>query len=398
MDLQEYIEYLYESTNENIVGVSLGYKTTQNIQTEDIAICFKVKKKLPLSALSPEDIIPSKISINNILYKTDIIEGNNLKLVLACQITNPNQHTALIRPLLGGVSVTNGDDLSFYVGTMGALVRDNEDDSIVGLTNAHVVIADSFVASEKPSEYNIRDKNVTQPALGDISSLEDIPFSTIGETKRYYPVSSSSPNYVDAALIHIKEDSLLNNNSNKVLGLDSNLPFATTQEIDSLLSAPKIKLFKSGRTTGAIGGQTCDIVTKSLNFVGSAPYPKIDGSQTSITISDCIEFSYEDFRPNVCVPGDSGSVLIGVFNGVNKIVGLVFATDNYVSGDITKENALGYANRIDRLANMLNISSWNGAGINISNKNDWEYIEEEGTEDQVTINRNGKTYWQVGTL
>ena len=40
--------------------------------------------------------------------------------------------------------------------------------------------------------------------------------------------------------------------------------------------------------------------------------------------------------------------------------------------------------------------NFNGNNIVISNGN-WEYIQEEGSEDQITIIRDNKKYWQIGT-
>jgi hypothetical protein len=395
MNIQQHIENLYESTSDNIIGVSLGYKIINNIQSNQICICFKVKKKLPLSELDEKEIVPAQLTINDTPYLTDVIQGSSLKLVSPCLLTSLNSHTSLTRPIIGGVSITNVDDLSFYLGTLGALVRDNEDNSIVGLTNLHVIVADGFIASEKTSPYNTANKTVTQPALGDVASLEDIPYISIGKVKRFYPITSVGTNYIDAALVHIDSSSLINSSSCGVLGLSSQLPFATTSEIDSLISSnPKIKLFKSGRTTGALGGDTCDIFVRALNYTGAAGYNKINEmNTTSITLSDLIEFSYEDLRTGVCIAGDSGSILVGKIGGVNKIVGLVFANDVYGS----TADALGYACRIDKVAELLNVSSWNGSNIVISDGN-WEYIQEEGSEDQISIIRDDKKYWQIGTI
>ena len=60
------------------------------------------------------------------------------------------------------------------------------------------------------------------------------------------------------------------------------------------------------------------------------------------------------------IPGDSGSVLISSINGSFKIIGLCFAgtpvSDPINSGT---NGVLGIANRIDKVAEFLEIQPWN---------------------------------------
>jgi hypothetical protein len=45
----------------NVVGVGIGFRQQQQTRTDDVVLVVLVEKKLPLSQLAPEDIIPSQI-------------------------------------------------------------------------------------------------------------------------------------------------------------------------------------------------------------------------------------------------------------------------------------------------------------------------------------------------
>jgi hypothetical protein len=45
----------------NVVGVAMGYRQTSGLPTETLALVVMVTHKVPQSALSPEDQIPSSL-------------------------------------------------------------------------------------------------------------------------------------------------------------------------------------------------------------------------------------------------------------------------------------------------------------------------------------------------
>ena len=45
----------------NVVGVAIGYRQTSSLPTETLALVVMVTHKVPQSALSPEDQIPSSL-------------------------------------------------------------------------------------------------------------------------------------------------------------------------------------------------------------------------------------------------------------------------------------------------------------------------------------------------
>jgi hypothetical protein len=92
--------------------------------------------------------------------------------------------------------------------------------------------------------------------------------------------------------------------------------------------------------------------------------------------------------------GDSGSALIADFNGVWKIIGLVFAGGTIVQAGVTYY--VGVACRIDEIANIMQIEAWDGTAKNYIDDNSFQYITVPGGSSDLTKTCGGSTYWQVG--
>lgn len=399
-EILKLVESYYDNTDENVLGVGYGYKMVNGLFTNEKSIIFTVKEKKPLSSLSQDKVIPQKIDTSNGSISTDVIQGD---FNLICDssfynwMTTPPSNRNKIRPLKGGVSVTNFSSLQNSVGTLGLLARDNDSNSLVGVSNNHVLINDAFIASQRnPNNIltNVKFNSVTQPNESGNMGIQN----SIGFVKKYYPIRSGQFNYIDVAITTINESEIDYNESYKQEGLSTTtLNFATTNEINSLLTTNPL-LFSAGRTTGAKGeGNTKLVVIASPSVISTIYYNK-QGSPTPISFSDCIQFVASGSTiPNgsVCIypinSGDSGSALIADFNGEKKIIGLVFA-----SGSNGSEVVYGYACRIDRIAQSMNISPWNGESLNFSNINNVEEYPIDGLSDQIFIEANGKKYWQVG--
>ena len=63
-NIKQKIQELYNSTPENIHGVSLGYKYIGGAKTNLYSIVFNVDKKISLDMLSDADKIPKTILID----------------------------------------------------------------------------------------------------------------------------------------------------------------------------------------------------------------------------------------------------------------------------------------------------------------------------------------------
>jgi hypothetical protein len=369
-NLFPYLENLFELMPSGIIRLSLDYKITSGVQTDEVSIVFGVEKKIPLDKLSGQYIIPKTLNIENTIYKTDVVEAGLACFIPACHdsFANPPSSTILShrskqRPLKGGITLTCQNTNSLTTGTLGLICVDNETDCLVGLTNAHVALGREFyIFASGEYNYNTVDKRVIQKT----ETNSETPSDTIGNVYRFFPLLHGTVsneiggyrNYIDAALVTIRKcdqngvPTINNQESFKQLNIryDIPMPFATTEEIDSIFGS-NIRLFHAGRTTGPKGTLSCPLKVNSLSpismEIGDFPY-----SNHVARYFDIIEFSYVDDTNYPVNGGDSGSVLIADFNGEFKIIGLVFALQ------ILPTPNKAFACRIDNVASMLNISAW----------------------------------------
>jgi hypothetical protein len=421
--LNETIKNLYESTPDYVHSVGYGYKFISGKFTDQLSIKFKVDKKLPISEIPDGEILPKNITVDGVEIATDVVESKRKKHMGSCwnyirdnYVYGENKYLDDVksrqRPLKGGVSVGNfaGSmvlldpdnnpidilDSDTYVwvggGTLGAIVVDNYDNSLVGLTNAHVLAGRDYWEYSKTDNYN---QEITTPygIAGDIynkrtynisddilvkniygqdfvypqnmyqpSELDILEADNIGRPKRYVANSIYEANYIDAGLVSIKKSELDEVKSKRLYGFPDNIvarqkgfPFATTQEINSILTGDQRlnSLFSVGRTTGPKGSIAgCN----QLKLIGIHEYAEVE----DFDYYDLLEYAYIDYSPYPIDGGDSGSVVVAPFGDPNspvyKIIGLAFAGDDYV----------GDACRIDRVASGLNISAFTGSGYNDS--------------------------------
>lgn len=404
--IKELTRYYHEITPEDVVGVSFGKKETGGVLTDKNAVVFTVLKKKPLDEIPEQERIPSLIEFSGVTFETDVEEGE-IHFLESCPsdfytwTTTPPSNRNTIRPLQGGISSTNYTNLGSYVGTLGFLAVDNDTNSLVGVSNNHVLVYDAFQANElNPSgeRSSIQNNFVTQPNESGNSGLQN----AIGLVKRYVPLSGTSYyNSVDCALTTINESDIDYSTSYKQYGMTgwvTPLDFATTSEIDNLLETNP-NLFSSGRTTGPKGEGDMKLFAESISSVISIAYHK-QGVSTTVYFEDCIKFyASASTTPSgyVCTypiaPGDSGSALVADFGGTRKIVGLVFAGSS--SGGVTTR---GYANRIDKVVEQINISVWSGQTVNFSNTGSTETYTVSGLSSVDTLNLSGNTYWQAGII
>jgi len=392
-ELLKLIEDYYENTDENVVGVEYGFKEIDGKITDEKSIVFSVKEKKPKDQIPENQLLPKEIILNDVKFKTDVIES---EFELLCDSnfyswnTTPPSNRNLIRPIKGGLSVANYDSLPGYVGTLGFLAIDDDTGSLVGVSNNHVLIDDAFICSERNSN------SIISNVKGDNTNQPNGPSNSIGIVKKYYPISSGSYNYVDVALTTLDSGVIDNNISylqEGLTGWTQSLSFASTTEINNLLNT-KPFLYSTGRTTGAKGEGDTKLLIHAFPAVVQVPYKK-QNVDTTVIFSDCIVFIASGAttpQGSVCIypiaPGDSGSALIADFNGVRKIIGLVFAGST--------DGIFGIACRIDRVAELMNISEWNGELVNFSDKNNIEEFTIDGLSNQPFIIDGGKKFWQVG--
>ena len=395
-NIKNKIQELFDSTPEG-VGVMFGNKIRNGEYTGEPSIVFTVEKKLPLSEIPSDQILPSSVEIDGVTYSTDVFESGVIE-TFACpssvtsgcyswQTITPGNR-ATVRPIKGGVSLTS-QNTQGSVGTLGFLAVDTATGGLVGVTNNHVVIADAYYTSQRTLPGLVQNEtNDSAYQTGDIqpssSSLK------IGEVVRYVPISTPpSYNQVDGALVSIDQSVMSNSESYKQFGLSgtSVMPFATTAEIDALVG--NVNVSSSGRSSGVKQGSLCGLSIQGVSYVTGVSGYKKQGNPTVAYFNNCISFTrvYPDCLYPI-YPGDSGSGLIANIGGVDKIVGLCFAGSS----------TLGIAARIDEVVSQLGIESWSGSTPNFIDLSSKKLVTTAGLSSEKTITCSGQTLWQVGLI
>ena len=466
--LQDTIRDWYSKTPDSVHAVGWGYKRTNDVCTDELCVIFSVLSKKPLTELTQEEILPTSLIIDNETIKTDVIQRSRLFRLKghighiggswgSCtegeNNSNAKQHRAMHRPLIGGIEIRKHGETRG--GTLGGLFRDKDDGSVVGLTNAHVALAgllETALWSQSSRSYNADaniqyDGAIAQPISDgfQVNMMGDFFPDTgdIGDTKRYYPLIQATPpittdslvnfNYIDAAVIGIEDSKLLGPYSGSQLGPKPpvNYGVATTAEIDGLVSNRNI-LSKSGRTTGYVDTLICtdpicrnirlqyenrpqnSIIAKQLNYTFNLD--STIASPIDLLFTDCILFSFNaqakdsygnwQSLPNVCVGGDSGSLLLADFNGVKKIVGLIFAggpaDDDNPLFDVAFWDNQGLACRIDTVMSLLNLEAIGPNDQKQTNpQRNWSYalIDVPVTSSYIaTKTIDNMKFWECGQI
>ena len=152
---------------EGVVGVGVGKKVSNGVDTGREAIVVFVKRKRPLSELSARAILPRMVDD----VEVDVIEVGDLKALKGA-------HEEIHRPLVAGISVGH---YRITAGTLGLIVVKNGQAYI--LSNNHVLSDENRARIGDP---------VLQPGPYDFGTIEDqvatlsdfIPIRFAGEENR----------------------------------------------------------------------------------------------------------------------------------------------------------------------------------------------------------------------
>lgn len=367
-------------------------------------------------------------------------------------LTAPTNRSAFAT-LKGGISITSVNQ-SNSVGTLGMIVQDIHTNALVGLTNNHVVIGNSIAAQYQNLNAflgnNFPTTNEVFPNSNFSCQPGEFGFQTnlkYGQVVRYVPlvpnssinltvgISSPSPslvpkNRVDGALVSIDCNKIDFNQSWKFSGFESlmtsPLPFATTAEIDNLM-VTNPQLYSTGRSTGpkGLGTPGCELRLFGINqfqTVGGYKWHISGGNQygTNASFDNRLIAFYKPSgnpaQPHClwpCAAGDSGSILIANFGTQAspnfKVIGLVFAGNSIPSYPVTSgpqnvftftgtyNNWLGYACRIDDVANELGIKAWMGGNAPMVNPQSINTITLPGLNPTTATTCQNNYYYQIGT-
>ena len=308
----------------NVVATGIGYKWTSGKPTDTLCVVCSVEKKLPPSALTPSDLVPSTLDG----LPTDVVETGRIRVF--------DSPTARFRPAPGGVSVGHRD---ITAGTLGCWVRKNGELYI--LSNNHVLA-------------NSNEGNTGDPILqpGPYDGGRD-PDDRIAVLSSFVPIQfidspsdcSFAGNIVNAA-----------NQVAKWLGSDTRLTAVRTQLSENLVDAALAKplneedadlqilnigaingqreatlgmaIQKSGRTTGLTNGQITQVdVTVNVQF----------GAGRIAMFTDQV------MAGPISQGGDSGSAVLDM---ENNIIGLLFAGSEQTT----------IINRIENVFSALGVS------------------------------------------
>jgi len=411
----EITSQLNRTTTEDIVSVSYGTKTINGKLTSEKSIVFTVKEKKPLEDIDESNRLPSTVEIDGETIKTDVIEGVVMTQQGFAQTCDPQFYSwqgippanrNIHRPLMGGISMTNWDSLGGFVGTMGFIAVDNEDNTLVAVSNNHVLVNDAFLTSERNPNgvrTNVFQNICTQPNDGANTG----PNFKVGMVKKYEPISSN--NKSDCALMAIDDISLIDPsvswNQFGITGMTHAPRFATTQEINVMLENPTQEYYISSRTTGAKGQQDTKLLNYALGSSVLIGYKK-QGVLTNVYMDDTFELVASGSTTpagDLCIwpsaAGDSGSAVLATINEEFVIVGLLYG-GRYMQQDETQVGIHTLCNRIDNIANDLNIRAWDGTfnGVTVSNTGGPLTYVVSGTSTKKKMKVGGLTFWQHGLI
>ena len=430
VNLRNKIEELYKASNKNIKSVGIGHKETSGNPTGEHAIVFRVQKKKPPDQLSEEEKIPSTINVDGEAIITDVIEDPGKLRTLECFTTrnNPNilklqGDPQLITPVKGGQEIVQYPTgfskkergIRFFIGTLGFLGVDSIDGKVVGITNNHVVCYKGTITQDRALDSEVFNPyNIIEPTNWIIDNQShapgaqyrdksdtsnNAPFVLAAEhIKRYIPVDLDETNYVDVALLimdpnKIDATSYQIHQPNGIIDHTPHLSFANTTEIDSLVSTSRT-IYSTGRSTGPKGWGSDSSCT--LKIIDMAVSTTVKGfAPSGALFSDVVSFGFSDGSDFPIDGGDSGSAVIADFDGVRKIVGLVFA-GNVIDGVVNT----GYFCRIDRIADAIKIRAWDSNYTLNSTLPSPQIVTDEiesPTADDAIISPECRFLFQVGT-
>jgi hypothetical protein len=261
-------------------GVGIGRKEVHAERTDTLALLFYVARKQPVARLSA-DRIPESVTLfsrkaqREFRLPTDVIETPPVQF--------EQDPETRIRPVPGGVSFgTSG-----ATGTLGGWVWDETDDTMVCLSNNHVL-------------GNTVGADTLQQGTGDGGSL---PADKIGDVKRTIPRSATEANTVDCAISDVDD---LDNVLLQVLEIGPAVFATEVPAIDMLVE-------KYGQTTRHTFGEITDA--------------DLETTTDGFLMDDCLRIVPVDPSEDWSAGGDSGSLVFSqtpVSGSVKPAVGLHF--------------------------------------------------------------------------
>ena len=291
----------------NVVGVAIGYKEKGGQKTDTPNLVVLVRKKLPSSELSKQDLVPPEV---------DKI-GTDVKVVGEIRALNQSPKDRW-RPAPGGVSIGH---YAITAGTLGVVVKDNTTGEKLILSNNHVMANSNDAATGDA---------ILQPGPYDGGRLPD---DTIAHLLRFVPIrytteSADCPISTSVAnianffaralgsshrLVATRQDTEANLVDAAIASpIDSDIIGDDILSIGQIIGTKEAELGmavrKSGRTTGFTTG-TIELLDATISVsYGTGRTAVFEGQIITGAMSQ---------------GGDSGSLLVD--GNENLAVGLLFA-------------------------------------------------------------------------
>ena len=299
-------------SKENVVGIGIGHKITEGVDTGELCLSVFVAQKFDEPDLKKNDIIDKEIAgIKTDVYATgEIFAGNQspesidkaMKDELGIQVL-----TQRARPAMGGFSVGH---YKITAGTIGTCVYDLE--PFPGIPEKYYILSNNHVLA------NSNDARIGDPILqpGPIDGGA-VPTDIIAKLSRYIPIQfktqTSIPiNYVDAAIAE-----------GEFHKLDREIYWIGY--VKQVNSKPQVgdTVEKTGRTTNFTTGKIISInATVDVNYGGGR----------------VARFAKQIMTSRMSAPGDSGSLICDIKEGA---VGLLYAG----SSQVTIANSILYVQK-----------------------------------------------------
>ncbi|MEM1177717.1 MAG: hypothetical protein AAGM22_05200 [Acidobacteriota bacterium] len=335
----------------NCVGAAFGRRIVQGQVTDEPALVVYVQKKVPQRFLPFSRRLPRKVFVGSDSVAVDVIETGPIL---------PFAFTGRDRPAPSGISIINANVPIPDAGTLGCLVRDQNDGSLCLLSNNHVIAMQNAANLGDP---------IIQPGSfdGGTTPADDIAF-----LKRFVTINATG-NQVDGAIAEVRDSSLvidqMKNNLMEIPNPDHpavGLLFAGScnrsimNPIDQVLSQLNIEFTQGpGATIGAEIGMNVEKVGRTTEYTTSTI------TEVDVTVSIPYDFGTATFDSQIATswmsdPGDSGSVVCaGGEGGMQDQCGCgsTSAAASVLGADVRTDAAMAQAFR-DKVLRQTRIGAW----------------------------------------
>lgn len=291
----------------NVIGVATGFREREQKLTEEIVVQVFVERKLRPEQLGSAQLVPERVSgYEGATVRTDVIETT---------VPEAQQDTTRFRPVQAGSSI--GPEASVSAGTLGGWACDDTDDTIVLLSNNHVISnLDTLPALRR----------IVQPGRLDAGVL---PGDVIGRLKRHVAVNTVANPPAAGTVIPTSVVDAAIGSIDAGIDIDHDVTQLAIPAIYEVRApALNMNVQKRGRTTRlTTNGRVTSVgMTFNCTYRNRTRISQIQNA-FRITSTDGNVFSS---------PGDSGSLIFdqaaGQLNGTLPVVGLLYAGGTFNNG------------------------------------------------------------------